>query len=70
MMTLISLVQDPNNKEKWFSLGDYLEELNENPQFMEQVASNVTAPNLIQINEQQVEEIEKTKEENDNFNPL
>ena len=63
-------VQDPNNKEKWFSLGDYLEELNENPQFMEQVASNVTAPNLIQISEQQVaEEIAKQKQENDNFNP-
>ena len=37
---------------------------------MEQVASNVTAPNLIQISEQQVaEEIAKQKQENDNFNP-
>ncbi len=63
-------VQDPSNKEKWFSLGDYLKELNENPQFMEQVASNVTAPNLIQISEQQIaEEIAKQKKEDDNFNP-
>ena len=63
-------VQDPNNKEKWFSLGDYLEELNDNPQFMEQVASNVTAPNLIQLSQQQIkEDIEKQQNENDSFNP-
>ena len=63
-------VQDPNNKEKWYSLGDYLKKLNENPQFMEQVASNVTAPNLVHLNEQQIkEEIEKQKKEDDNFNP-
>ena len=63
-------VQDPNNKEKWTSLGDYLEQLNENPQFMEQVASGVTAPNIIQLNEQQVkEELVKQKKEDDNFNP-
>ena len=61
---------DPNNKEKWTSLGDYLEKLNENPQFMEQVASGVTAPNIIQLNEQQVkEELKKQKKEDDNFNP-
>ena len=60
----------PNNKEKWTSLGDYLEQLNENPQFMEQVASGVTAPNIIQLNEQQVkEELKKQKKEDDNFNP-
>ena len=63
-------VQDPNNKEKWFSLGDYLEKLQENPQFLERVASGVTAPEIIQINEQQIkEEIEKQKQENDSFNP-
>lgn len=63
-------VQDPNNKEKWTSLGDYLEQLNENPQFMEQVASGVTAPTIVQLNEQQVkEELKKQKKEDDNFNP-
>ena len=63
-------VQDPNNKEKWTSLGDYLEKLNENPQFMEQVASGVTAPNIVQLNEQQVkEDLKKQKKEDDNFNP-
>ena len=63
-------VQDPSNKEKWFSLGDYLEKLQENPQFLEQVASGVTAPNLVQLSEQQVaEEIEKQKKEDKNFNP-
>ena len=63
-------VQDPNNKEKWTSLGDYLEKLNENPQFMEQVASGVTAPNIVQLNEQQVkEELKKQKKDDDNFNP-
>ena len=61
---------DPSNKEKWFSLGDYLKELNENPQFMEQVASGVTAPILIQLSGQQIkEEIAKQKKEDDNFNP-
>ena len=63
-------VQDPNNKEKWFSLGDYLEKLNNNPQFMEQVASNVTAPILIHLSEQQIkEEIEKQKKKANNSNP-
>ncbi len=63
-------VQDPNNEKKWTSLGEFLQQLEENPQFMEQVASGVTAPNLIQISEQQVaEEIAKQKQENDNFNP-
>ena len=63
-------VQDPSNKEKWFSLGDYLEKLQENPQFLEQVASGVTAPNLVQLSEQQItEEIAKQKKEDDNFNP-
>ena len=37
---------------------------------MEQVASNVTAPILVQKSEQQIkEEIEKQKKEDDNFNP-
>lgn len=63
-------VQDPSNKEKWYSLGDYLEKLQENPQFLEQVTSNVTAPNLVQKSKQQIaEEIAKQKQENDNFNP-
>ncbi len=63
-------VQDPSNKEKWYSLGDYLEKLQENPQFLEQVASGVTAPNLVQKNKQQIaEEIAKQKQEDENFNP-
>ena len=37
---------------------------------MEQVASNVTAPNLIQLSEQQIkEEIEKQEKEDAKFNP-
>ena len=64
-------VQDPSDKEKWYSLGDYLEKLNKNPQFMEQVASNVTAPTLIQKSEQQIaKEKEKQKKINDNYNPF
>ena len=63
-------VQDPSNKEKWYSLGDYLEKLQNNPQFLEQVASGVTAPNLIQLSQQQIaEEIAKQKQDNDSFNP-
>ena len=63
-------VQDPNNKEKWYGLGDYLEKLNKNPQFMEQVASGVTAPNIVQLNAQQADElIKQNKKEENNFNP-
>lgn len=52
-------------KKKWYSLGDYLEKLQENPQFLEQVASGVTAPNLVQKSQQQIkEDIEKQKHKN------
>ena len=37
---------------------------------MEQVASGVTAPNIIQLNPQQAEELIKQKKEDDNFNPF
>lgn len=62
-------IQDPNNKEKWTSLGDYLSAFEDNPQFFEQVASGVTAPNIIQLNTQQIEEIKKKNKEDDSFNP-
>ena len=63
-------VQDPNNKEKWTSLGEWLKEMQDNPKYFEQVVSSKTAPTLIQMSQEEIQkEAEKQKKEDGGFNP-
>ena len=63
-------VQDPNNKEKWTSLGDLLKAMQDNPNYFEQVVSGQSSLNLIEMTPQELQkEADKQKKEDDNFNP-
>ena len=54
-------VQDTKNKDKWYSLGDYLETLRDNPQFFEEVVSGQNYPNVIRMTTEEIKANEKKK---------